>query len=82
MLQLAYNRCMADNELLSITEAAALLGVSRQSVYRYVRAGKLRAVVRGHRILVDRAGLSAFDHEYIPGESLRPEPPTKPTRRK
>lgn len=40
-------------ERLTVAEAAERLGVSRSSVYRYVRAGRLRPTREGRRLVFD-----------------------------
>jgi excisionase family DNA binding protein len=47
------------SDLISVAEAARIIGVERQVVYRYIKAGKLPATrVAGH-ILVSRADAEA-----------------------
>ena len=38
----------------SVTEVAELLGISRGSVYNYIRSGEIRSVTLGSRIVVPR----------------------------
>ena len=45
---------------VSIDEAARLIGVSRSSVYRRIKEGRLRKVKCGTRTLVPMASLDAF----------------------
>jgi excisionase family DNA binding protein len=53
---------MADQEslTLTVTEAAALLRISRNSAYSLVAQGKIPAVRLGKRILVPRQALDAL----------------------
>ena len=51
---------MGDPLLLKIGEAAHLLGVSRSTLERLLRAGELRAVKVGTGVRVRRADLSAY----------------------
>lgn len=50
-------RPAAERLTLSVDEAAALLGVSRQSAYAAARAGELPVLRLGRRILVVRKAL-------------------------
>ncbi|ALD14209.1 hypothetical protein AES38_09560 [Clavibacter capsici] len=45
---------------VTVTEAAELLGIGRQSAYAAVRAGEIPSVKIGHRILVPTAQLLAL----------------------
>ncbi len=47
-------------ELLSIVEAATVLGVSRGTIYRLATAGTLKSVKLGGRRLVRRSDLQSF----------------------
>ncbi|HEX2173430.1 MAG TPA: helix-turn-helix domain-containing protein, partial [Dehalococcoidia bacterium] len=40
---------LTDRDYLNISQAAALLGVSRVSIWRWIRAGHLPAARLGHR---------------------------------
>jgi excisionase family DNA binding protein len=60
-------------DLLTLTEAAELLRVSRATAYRLVQAGELPALRVGHGLRIDRAEL----HEYLYG-APRPEDPACP----
>jgi excisionase family DNA binding protein len=57
-------------DLLTLSEAAELLRVSRATAYRLVSAGELPALRVGHGLRIDRAEL----HEYLYG-TPRPEDP-------
>lgn len=46
--------------MVSVREAAQLLGVGRDSTYQMVREGRLRAVRVGRKVLVPRSELAAF----------------------
>src|SRR6266545_1818714 len=46
--------------LLSVQEAAGLLGIGRDSAYALIREGRLPAVRIGRRILVPRAALEPW----------------------
>lgn len=48
------------DRLLSIEEAAAILGVKRTSVYRVIGAGELRSVKVGRRRLVPSSAVDEF----------------------
>jgi len=47
----------AERLALRVTEAAHLLGISRNTVYELVRQGKLPSIKFGHRILIPRKAL-------------------------
>src|SRR5919108_921032 len=52
----------------NVSEAAALLGVSRVSVWRWIRAGRLRAVRLGHRtVRIAREDLQRIAARGAPG---------------
>ncbi len=51
------------NNLLSITEAATVLGVSKQTVRKWIRDGLLNAILMGRRIKVDRMELERILRE-------------------
>jgi excisionase family DNA binding protein len=57
----------ATPDLLTLTEAAELLRVSRATAYRLVSAGELPALRVGHGLRVDRAEL----HQYLYGPDER-----------
>jgi len=38
----------------SVAEVAQLLGISRGSVYNYIRSGELRCITLGNRIMVPK----------------------------
>ncbi len=46
-----------DRLTLTVTEAAAVLGVSRSTAYECVRTGELRAVRLGRRLVVPRSAI-------------------------
>jgi excisionase family DNA binding protein len=48
-----------DAELVTVREAAAVLGVSIAYIYQLVRAGKLPSVRRGWRVLIPKAAVEA-----------------------
>lgn len=45
------------NELLSCSEAASLLGVSRQTISRYIKEGRLKKTSRGGRMGILKSDL-------------------------
>ena len=49
---------MTEREFLSVTEAANLLGITRQAVLKRIRAGRLRAMKVGHGYVLPRAAVS------------------------
>lgn len=46
--------------LLSITEAAELLGLSRTRLYGELRSGRLRSIHVGRRVLVPSSAIAEF----------------------
>jgi len=46
--------------LKSVEEAASLLGISKWTVRGYIKAGKLRPVRLGRRVLVEESELEQF----------------------
>ena len=58
--------------LISVDEAAKLLGVSRNLAYDLVRQGRLPHVRLGRRILVPRFGLE----QWLANEAGVAQPPT------
>ena len=53
---------------LGVSEVAELLGVHRSSVYRALRAGELRSVRFGGRVLVPVAAIERLLGERLPSE--------------
>jgi len=53
-------RDRAEPLLLSVREAARLLGLGRDSTYQLIREGRLRAVRIGRRLLIPRTELEDF----------------------
>lgn len=53
---------MGDKEknLLSVTEAAVILGISRMHMIRKIRSGEVKAVRVGHRYIIDRNELGGI----------------------
>ena len=47
----------ADRQTLTVEEAAALLGIGRNSAYQAVAAGQIPVIRIGRRLLVPRAAL-------------------------
>jgi hypothetical protein len=60
---------------LSITQAAKLAGVSRSTLYRYVKAGKLSRAANGKidPVELQRAGFKLCDPEIAAPPSLSPD---------
>lgn len=51
---------MTDRLLVSVREAARLLGIGRDTAYGLIREGRLPAVRIGRRVLVPRAALEPW----------------------
>lgn len=47
-------------KFLSVTEVAKLLGISKQTVLRYIDAGEMKALRLKRRVLVSEIHLQAF----------------------
>jgi excisionase family DNA binding protein len=63
------NEQFQKDEILTISEAAALLKLKNQAVYGYINSGKLRAKRIGLRVLrVSKVDLLNLFEDYIPGE--------------
>ena len=55
-------------DLMTVTEAAGALSVSRRTVYRFDREnGPFKIIKQGRRVLIDRCTF----HEYLSGRSVR-----------
>jgi excisionase family DNA binding protein len=65
---------MSQALLLSVREAARLLGVGRDTTYVLVRERRIPAVRVGRRILVPRAALERWIEKEIAGEGEWSEP--------
>ena len=48
-----------DRQTLTVSEAAALLGIGRNTAYEGVRRGQIPAIKIGRRLLIPRAALEA-----------------------
>lgn len=62
-----------DKEFLSITEAASFLGVSRPTVYLYLRQGDLKAKRIGSKYLIRRISIEAYFEKPDKFEPIRTE---------
>jgi excisionase family DNA binding protein len=58
--------------LLSVREAAKELGLGRDSTYSLIRAGRIRSVRVGARVLVPRAELEAFCARELEAGTIEP----------
>jgi excisionase family DNA binding protein len=58
---------MSETLLLTVREAAQVLGIGRDSTYQLVREGRLRAVHVGRRALVPRTELEEFCRREVEG---------------
>jgi hypothetical protein len=68
------NRADADSPYCSITDFCRLFGGGRTSAYRLIAAGRIRAVKRGTRTLIDLQSA----HNYfasLPLAEIKPEKP-------
>ena len=60
----------------SISEAASMAGVNRRTIYRYIKSGKLSAVVTGD----DKTMIDTSELLRVFGSLSQPEPLESPTR--
>jgi excisionase family DNA binding protein len=64
---------LRDRATISVTDAAALLGISRNTAYEAARAGQLPILRLGHRLLVPvPALLRMLDSKDDPGDGAEP----------
>jgi excisionase family DNA binding protein len=61
-------------KLLSVEQAAELLGISPWTVRSYIRQGKLRAVRIGRRVLLEEAELARFVERSRAALNVEPLP--------
>jgi len=54
------------NDLLSVAKVADLAGVSRQTVYNWIKSGKLKTIGLGHFQKVSQEELDGFLASYKP----------------
>jgi excisionase family DNA binding protein len=52
-----------DFQLVSVAVASTRLGVSPQTVRRFLKAGKLATIRLGRRVLIDTADINRLVHE-------------------
>lgn len=64
---------MPDGEFVSVAQAAASLGITRQAVLKRIRTGRLPATKVGRAYVVPRSALSIApaDHDPLVGEIVR-----------
>ncbi len=62
-----------DLGMLTVDEAASLVGRSRETVRRWIRDGRLPAQVEGRRRLIDPADLDSIRDELYPMLPMPPE---------
>ena len=56
-------------DLITVTEAAKLRGISRQAIHALIQRGRLRSVEMFGRVLVYRSEVESFEKE-TPGPKL------------
>lgn len=54
------NHPVPEKQLYKVTEAAALLSMSRSAVYEQMRAGRLKFVKQGASTLIPRVAIAAY----------------------
>ena len=57
------------SRLLSVNEACALLGLSRSTLYDYLRMDRIRALKRGARTVITEAEIARFQASLPPAQS-------------
>lgn len=57
-----------DEEYFTVQEVAKKFRVSRQAVYDWIEAGRLRAVKVGERVRISAAAVEEFVRPIEPGE--------------
>ncbi|WP_304618312.1 helix-turn-helix domain-containing protein, partial [Paramuribaculum intestinale] len=65
-----------DKDFLTPTQAAELLGIGRMSVYRYIRAGKIKVKRFDRKTLISKADLMAM-FDFLPPREENPAPVEK-----
>lgn len=50
---------MPEKEYLTVAEAVALLGISKPTIYKMIREGKIRALNTGQKYLIESRSLNA-----------------------
>lgn len=53
---------------ITVKETCSLLKISRQTVYEWMRSGKLKAVKAGRLVRIRREDLESFLKEWRPGK--------------
>ena len=56
---------------ITIRETCSLLKISRQTVYEWMKSGKLKAVKAGRLVRIRREDLESFLKEWRPGKQER-----------
>jgi excisionase family DNA binding protein len=64
------------SDWISLSEAARLRGVSRQAISKLVKKGRLKSIVIGGHVLVNRIDVEGFE----PQEAGRPKTKIKDDR--
>ena len=67
-------RTADERQTLTVEEAAALLGIGRNSAYQAVASGQLPVLRIGRRLLVPRAALERLLAEAQAAEQKKPAP--------
>ena len=60
-----------DKELLSTTELARLLGISRVAVFKRIKAGKIKARKIGRQFFISRRDLPFISGETLSGKQKK-----------
>jgi putative molybdopterin biosynthesis protein len=61
---------MMDEKMYTVQEIAKHFRISRQSVYDWIKDGKLRAIRIGERVRVPESALREFVRPITPGEPV------------
>jgi len=62
---------------VTVRETCALLKVSRQTVYEWMKSGKLKAVKAGRLVRIRVEDLESFLKAWRPGKTTRPKKPAR-----
>ena len=72
----------SEKEFLTPTEVSAFLGVERTSIYRYIRYGKIKAVIFDGKTLIRRSDIDKmFDYITVSEKKKSPSPTSTPLPR-
>lgn len=59
---------MKEKELISTSEAAEIMGISRIAVFKQIKSGKIKAKKVGRSYIIDRSSLGGIYKKITPKE--------------